>query len=86
MSIGRNGPRRDNSSGTQRAGFSGGPSPQGEQGYAIRNDEALPSLQTAINKKSAHRYRTVLLRPACLAGVVRMRTTRRPDCLSDLCR
>jgi hypothetical protein len=42
---------------------------KGEQGYDIRNDEALPSLQTAINKKGSHRYRTVRLRPASLAGV-----------------
>ena len=49
--------------------WTGGPSPKGEQGYDVRNDQALPSLQTAINKESAHRYRTVRLRQACLAGV-----------------
>jgi hypothetical protein len=37
--------------------------------YDIRNDQALPSLQTATNKEGVHRYRTVRLRPACLAGV-----------------
>jgi hypothetical protein len=45
-------------------------SPKGEQGYDIRDDQALPSLQTAINQKGAHRDRTVRLRSACLAGVV----------------
>ena len=45
------------------------PSPKGEQGYDIRNDQALSSLQTAINQKSAHRHRTMRLRQACLAGV-----------------
>jgi hypothetical protein len=29
-------------------------SPKGEQGYDIRNDQALPNLQTAINKKNAY--------------------------------
>ncbi len=50
--------------------WTGGPSPKGEQGYDIRDDQALPSLQTAINQKSAHRHRTVRLRKARLAGVV----------------
>jgi hypothetical protein len=43
---------------------------RGEQGYDIRDDQALPNLQTAINQKSAYRCRTMRLRQACLAGVV----------------
>ena len=50
--------------------WTGGPCPKGEHGYDIRDDQALPSLQTAINQKSAHRHGTVRLRQACLAGVV----------------
>jgi len=48
----------------------GRPYPEGGLGYDIRNDQALPSLQTAINEESAHRYRAVRLRPPCLAGIV----------------
>jgi len=40
------------------------------QAYDIRNDEALPDLQTAIDQKAAHRHRTVRVRKACLAGLV----------------
>ena len=44
--------------------------PKGERGYDIRDDQALPNLQTAINQESAYRRRTMRLRQACLAGVV----------------
>jgi hypothetical protein len=47
-----------------------GPSPKRDQGYDIRNDQALPSLQKTINQKGADRDRTVRLRSARLAGVV----------------
>lgn len=50
--------------------WTGVPWPKGEQGYDICDDQALPSLQTATNQKSAHRHSTVRLRKACLAGVV----------------
>jgi hypothetical protein len=32
------------------------------QVYDLRNDEALPNLQTATNEKGAYRYRTMRLR------------------------
>jgi len=50
--------------------FDGRRQPEGKtKGYDIRNDQAVPSLQTAINQKDALRDRTVRLRSACLAGV-----------------
>jgi hypothetical protein len=69
-SVGQDSPKRENSSGAQRAQFLSGPGPKGEQGYDIRDDQALSSLQTAINQKSAHRHCAMRLPQACLAGVV----------------
>jgi hypothetical protein len=42
--------------------WTGGFSLKGMQNYDIRHDQALPDLQTAINKKGAYGYRTVRLR------------------------
>jgi hypothetical protein len=65
-------PNTNDFSGTQRAGYlkRGGLARMENNVYDIHNDQALPSLQTATNKKGAHRYRTVRLRQTCLAGVV----------------
>jgi hypothetical protein len=70
-SLGQHGPQRDSFLARNVHGFlDSRPSPKGEQLYDIRDDQALPNLQTAINQESADRRRTMRLRQACLAGVV----------------
>lgn len=44
-------------------------------GYDIRNDQALPNLQTAINQKNAYRDRAMRLRETRLAGVRSVRAS-----------
>ena len=57
------------SSGTQRACCWSGRAGREMPRYDIRDDQALPHLQTATHKKAAHRYGTVHLWQACLAGI-----------------
>jgi hypothetical protein len=41
------------------------------QDYDLRNDQTMPSLQTAINETTSYRYRALQLRTPCLAGLIR---------------
>ena len=58
-----------NSSGTRRPWYLDKRAhPKEMQVYEIRNDQALPSLQTAINETGAYRYRAMRLREARSRG------------------
>jgi len=48
------------------------------QEYDIRNDQALPNLQAAINQARTNRHRALRLRETCLARIA-FSTASRPS-------
>src|SRR2546428_467813 len=69
-SLGRLVDTAANFSGRRRAWYPNGRRSLSErQDHDIRNDQTLPNLQAAINQARTNRYRALLLRQTCLAGI-----------------